>query len=235
MRTLDEAGLLDLWERGQDRHPIDRALLLCAWARPDVAPERFAQLPLGVVNTGLLRMRAALFGARVEVQLDCEHCGEHLELGLDINPLLADATAQDERADIELQGFRFRVPHSRDLAALAHEPDARAAALHLLERCCVARPDDPAALADVLSEAEEQLEAADPLADLRLSVACESCGQTTQASLDAGSLLWDDVHHQARSLLGQVHSLAQAYGWTEGEVLALSPARRAAYLDLLRV
>ncbi|MBW8316781.1 MAG: hypothetical protein K0M73_18195, partial [Hydrogenophaga sp.] len=89
MRTLDEAGLLSLWESGQDRHPIDRALLLCAWARPDVAPERFAQLPLGVVNTGLLRMRAALFGARVEVQLDCEHCGEHLELGLDIAPLLA--------------------------------------------------------------------------------------------------------------------------------------------------
>lgn len=234
MRALDEAELLSLWESGQTRHPIDRALLLCAWARPDVAPERFAQLPLGVVNAGLLRMRAALFGAHVEVQLDCEHCGEHLELALDIGELLADASAQDERADVALQGFRFRVPHSRDLAALAHETDAQAAALRLLERCCVARPDAPATLADVLSEAEEQLEAADPLADLRLSVACEACGQPTQASLDAGDLLWGDVQQHARGLLGQVHSLAQAYGWTEGEVFALSPVRRAAYLDLVR-
>ena len=159
MRALDEAELLSLWESGQTRHPIDRALLLCAWARPDVAPERFAQLPLGVVNAGLLRMRAALFGAHVEVQLDCEHCGEHLELALDIGELLAD---------------------------------------------------------------------------LRLSVACEACGQPTQTSLDAGDLLWGDVQQHARGLLGQVHSLAQAYGWTEGEVFALSPVRRAAYLDLVR-
>src|SRR3990167_10666213 len=110
MRTLDEAGLLSLWERGQDRHPIDRALLLCAWARPDVAPERFAQLPLGVVNSGLLRMRAALFGARVEVQLDCEHCGEHLELALDIGELLADASAQNQRVGVGPRGVPVRAP-----------------------------------------------------------------------------------------------------------------------------
>jgi hypothetical protein len=46
------------------------------------------------------------------------------------------------------------------------------------------------------------------------------------------SLLWDDVQAYARGLLGQVHALARAYGWTEHEVLSLSPRRRAAYLEM---
>jgi hypothetical protein len=35
-------------------------------------------------------------------------------------------------------------------------------------------------------------------------------------------------------VLGDVHELARAYGWSEPEVLALSPWRRAAYLALVR-
>jgi hypothetical protein len=31
-------------------------------------------------------------------------------------------------------------------------------------------------------------------------------------------------------LFDDIHLLAQAYGWSEGEILALSPARRSAYL-----
>jgi hypothetical protein len=52
------------------------------------------------------------------------------------------------------------------------------------------------------------------------------------AALDPGALLWDDVQAYARGVLGQVHSLARAYGWTESEVLSLSPRRRAAYLEM---
>jgi hypothetical protein len=37
---------------------------------------------------------------------------------------------------------------------------------------------------------------------------------------------------RARALLAEVHSLARAYGWTEPEILALSPQRRAAYLEM---
>jgi hypothetical protein len=34
-------------------------------------------------------------------------------------------------------------------------------------------------------------------------------------------------------LLTEVHRLAQAYGWREAEILALSEARRHAYLELV--
>ena len=83
-----------------------------------------------------------------------------------------------------------------------------------------------------MARADVLLEAADPLADPRLDVACPACGRHMDASVDPGALLWDDVQAYARSVLGQVHTLARAYGWTEREVLSLSPRRRAAYLEM---
>lgn len=232
MRTPSETELLDLWEEGQVRHPIDRALLLFAWTRADIAADRFARLPLGVVNAGLLKLRAALFGPKVELQVECEHCGDLLEIPLDISELAAGANEQESGAEIEVDGFRFRLPASRDLATVAYDLDPEAVALRLLEACCVSRPEGDAGLADVLRRADALLEAADPLADPRLDVVCPSCGRHMDAALDPGVLLWDDVQARARGVLGQVHALARAYGWTEREVLSMSPRRRAAYLEM---
>lgn len=115
MHRPSETDLLGLWEEGLVRHPIDRALLLCAWARPDLAADRFAGLPLGAVNAELLRLRAALFGRQVELQLDCEHCGESLEIPLDLAQLAADIDAPaGGDTEIEVEGFRFRLPASRE-------------------------------------------------------------------------------------------------------------------------
>lgn len=232
MRGIGDGTLLDLWESGQDRHPIDRSLLLCAWARPELAHEQLARLPLGAITAALLHVRAALFGARIEFTLACMHCGESLAMPLTTDQLLADVAPLDPDAVVELHGYRFRLPDSRDLAAVAHEGDVRQAALLLLERCCLQRPGGTDALHDVLAEAEARLDAADPLADLRLDVACHACGRHTDAAIDAGALVWGDLQRHARHLLEQVHLLARSYGWTEHEVLALGPARRAAYLDL---
>ncbi len=234
MRPPSESELLSLWEQGLARHPIDRALLLCSWARPELPGERLAGLPLGVVNTALLRMRARLFGPRIELQVRCEQCGEQLAVGLVVDELLADADQGDDRGEVDVGAFRFRVPDSRDMASVASELDAEAAALRLLERCCIAHPGTAVpALAAMLGDVEARLEAADPIADLRLAVSCEACGHAWNATLDAGALLWDEVRRHAEGLLGQVAALARAYGWTERDVLALSPRRRAAYLGML--
>jgi hypothetical protein len=63
-------------------------------------------------------------------------------------------------------------------------------------------------------------------------VRCEACGHEGSAQLDAGELLWDEIDARAHALLGEVHQLARAYGWTESEILGLSAARRAAYLSM---
>ncbi|CDR15910.1 hypothetical protein [Streptomyces iranensis] len=124
------------------------------------------------------------------------------------------------------------------------EPTAAARARRaLLVRCIVSvhRSGRPVP-ADRLPAAElpepvqrrlaEAAERADPAVDVTLNVACPECGEATRAELDIASYLWAELDHWARDLLLDVHLLATAYGWSEPQILALSPLRRRYYLEL---
>ena len=56
MRTLSESDLLELWEAGARRHPLDRALLILAAALPEQSHDRLADWPLGRRNEALARL-----------------------------------------------------------------------------------------------------------------------------------------------------------------------------------
>jgi hypothetical protein len=233
MRALGVSDLLALWERGAARHALDRSTLLAAFARPDLPPEAITEMPLGEITASLLRLREASFGARIRSHVDCEHCGQRLELTLNACELLQPISHDESTAPVvDVAGLRVRTPTLRDLAAVTSEPDAGRAARQLLERCTT--EGDAAALSDAaFREIEDALEAADPNADLAFDVRCEACGHLGTAQLDAGELLWDEINARARALLGEVHLLARAYGWTESEILALSAVRRAFYLSMV--
>jgi hypothetical protein len=232
MQTPSEADFLTLWEIGVRRHPIDQALLLGAWARPDLTPEHLADLPLGVVNAALLRLRQACFGSRIEVYVDCEQCNERLELALETTELLAGLEQGTSQKEFELAGLRLRAPCWRDLAQIAGESQPEQAARRLLERCCIEPPADASSdLASLTDEIESALSRLDPGIEFLLALHCEVCGHRWRANLDVRGLLWDELDAHARALLGEVHSLALAYGWSEADILALSPQRRAAYLQ----
>ncbi|MFK4188028.1 hypothetical protein ACI2L4_29115, partial [Streptomyces sparsogenes] len=87
----------------------------------------------------------------------------------------------------------------------------------------------PEAVQRRIAEAAEQ---ADPAAEVTLRIACPECGEATPAELDIASYLWTELDSWARDLLLDVHLLATAYGWSEPEILALSPLRRRYYLEL---
>ncbi|MEU9785099.1 hypothetical protein AB0H92_29750, partial [Streptomyces phaeochromogenes] len=118
--------------------------------------------------------------------------------------------------------------------APAH-PDPRRA---LLARCVVSAVRDGVDVpADALPETvqrrlAEEAQKADPGADVTLNVNCPECGAATRAELDIASYLWTELDAWARDVLLDVHLLATAYGWSEPEILALSPLRRRYYLEL---
>lgn len=234
MRAVRPELLLWAWEAGRQRHPIDRALMLHALAEPDLDPETIADEPLGRRNAALLELRVALFGSTLRAVVDCPQCGELLELETDVGSLTASSAPA--RETVEIDGLRFRLPTSRDLAAILGETDLEAARLGLLRRCSLedAQGNDEASLTSACDRAEDALEAADPLADVTLALDCKTCGHGSEVTLDAGRFLWDEIDVYARTLLDDVHLLARAYGWSETEILALSEARRAAYLDRVR-
>ena len=234
MAELTADRLLAAWEHGARRHPVDRALLLFALAAPETPPEQLADQPLGRRNAALFALRRARFGERLAGFVDCDACGERMELELDAGALPPPSAGV---ASIEVAGQRFARPTSRHLAALIGSTDPEHAARALLRACAQAPerlPEDPAQLTQLLDAVEAAMDDADPWAHLSLAVACPACGHDGVVALDIAGLLWEELAVVAQGLLDDVDALARAYGWSERDILALSEPRRAAYLARVR-
>lgn len=118
MRLLNAAQLLALWDAGQTRHPIDRALLALALALPEEAPDELADRPIGWREVNLLALRNATFGSALEGCAPCPSCGSLMEFSLDAAALLGELPAPASAARIEFAGRQWRLPSSRDQAMI---------------------------------------------------------------------------------------------------------------------
>jgi hypothetical protein len=230
MTVWSREQLLDLWERGSRRHTLDRALLLAASGQPGVSLEALADVPIGALRQALLALRRANYGRHLPAYVDCPACGTRLELALDGDALRSDLPPEW----VDVNGRRVRPPTSRDVAIALAQPDLAAARSCLAARCLAGSAGDadgsltPAAI----DEMEAALSDFDGAADVELDLSCDACGHVWQVPFDIGAYLWQELDAQARRLLGDVHVLARTYGWTEGEVLALSDERRATYVAM---
>jgi hypothetical protein len=231
MQALTDMALLGIWDRGQDRSPVDRGLLLLAAALPKLDAECRADLSIGERDAAILRLRQVTLGRQLPGCAVCPRCGERLEFELDAEHLLAELPQPAPRELNLGGGLRFRLPSSRDLATAAQAGDVDEFAHKLLQLCCV----DPPAISEsppgaLLADIEARL-ASEDLADIQLRFDCIACGEAWAEHLDIVSYFWEEIGRRARRLLDDVHWLAVCYGWTEGQILALSDARRDAYLQ----
>ncbi len=220
---LDDAALLDLATLGRTHQP-GQALAL-ARAGGVAAPEALA---LGARDAALLRLRAARFGPVLACVETCPACAAPLEFELDVAELLALCTvAEPEEVDLP-SGRRWLRPLSTvDLLAAMALP--RTEAQRALAEAAAAGAVEDADLAAI----EAWLEAADPMACLTLDLDCAACGAAWGRPLDIASLFWAEAVADGRRVLREVHAMACAYGWREAEVLALPPARRQLYLEMI--
>jgi hypothetical protein len=76
------------------------------------------------------------------------------------------------------------------------------------------------------------MEEADPLADIQIRLSCPCCEHRWRASFDIVSFIWTEIEVWVRRVVSDVHTLATAYGWSEREILSLSPLRRQMYLEM---
>jgi hypothetical protein len=84
-----------------------------------------------------------------------------------------------------------------------------------------------------VEELDSHLERLDPGAVVSFALLCPSCNHGWSAAVDVGEAVWAELRRAAERSLIEVDALARTYGWTEGDVLRLSPMRRAAYLQLV--
>ena len=220
--------MLDLWERGFGLSPVERGLLLLKAAFPDQPREALAALPLGERDARLAALSCRMFGSRAEALAECPACGERLEVPLDLPGLYRDPPGAGA-GEIDAHGrrIRFRVPDSADLLAVAGmEPDAARDAL--LARCTGSSDSFPEPVRGALEQAMEE---ADPRANVILSLHCPACGHAWRELFDLVDFLWREMEGWARRILAEVHTLARAYGWSERDILAMSPWRRRFYME----
>jgi len=244
------AELLNAWERGAGHSVTARVLLLLVATCPDASPQSLMQLSIGQRDGLLLSLREALFGTHLACTIHCPQCQERLELALTVPDMRVapPGVLQDgEVLSANMGGYAltFRLPTSADVLAIEslRPADAHAAAASLFMRCLLAarhgnEVDSVVVSAmqlpdEIVDAASICMAAADPQADMRLSLTCPGCAHAWLARLDIATFLLVEVDNWARRMMRDVHMLASAYGWRESDILSLSPARRAMYLDLV--
>jgi hypothetical protein len=234
----DAQTVLDLWECALGVPPIARAdaLLRAVGVLEDCRT-------LGERNCRLVELHSRLFGCDIALSSRCPTCDLPVEfsshgeaLASRMRPRITDASPL--RFENQGHAIEFRLPCSDDIASIDDEDD-EAFVQRLIERCVTAcaRNDThvpvrelPATVLDALSQ---HMEALDPGATICFALACPQCGGQWQSRLDVGELVWKKVRVAAEQTLLDIDALARTYGWTEREVLRLSPLRRAAYLQMV--
>jgi len=242
MRPLKAAELLLVWERGLNLTLLERALLLLAAACPESDADTIAGWPIGARDAHLLHLREWIFGPLLVNTARCPRCGEQVEWESRVSDFDQPPPQELPAAGYALRAaeweVRFRLPASRDIAAVMGDTGADANRA-LLMSCILAvsrggaawAPEalPPAVAADVMA----RMEALDPLADIRIALTCPQCADQWHAGFDIAGYLWAEIRQWAEQTLAAVHQLARAYGWSESQILELSPLRRQLYLGMI--
>lgn len=225
-----EAVLLHLWERGAG---LDR------WRRDDSLLAHDGSLPtgLGARNAKLLAIRGSLFARPWSLRAECPACGTDLGFEINAEALTDELGGRSGEEDTVItwrgQPLHLHGPSAESLHAIGAIADERAAAIALLSLCCADTPVDFSDATDEEIETlGEHLASLDPAALVSFDVECPACAHHWSSVLDIGDTVWRELRHAAELLLLDVHAIARTYGWTEDEILRLSPTRRAAYLQL---
>ena len=85
----------------------------------------------------------------------------------------------------------------------------------------------------MLTALEYRAEELDPQAEIKMNLTCPQCSHKWDVLFDISSFLWAEINQWAEQMLRTVHKLASAYGWSESDILNLSPVRRQLYLGLV--
>lgn len=209
----DGAGLLTLYERGQHQGARARVALLAGAAVGRDA----AGLTLGDLDRAIWALRTDVVGRGGAATARCAACGARLDFALPEGFAPPDAAAMVARVVWGGASHDLRLPRLSDMAAGEFGPERL-------------NPEAPWGEAGFAEAAEAALEAADPGLRVQLRLSCAECGAEGVQDFDPAAYFWAEVEDMARRLVADVARLARHYGWSEAEITAMTPARRALYL-----
>ena len=234
--------LLNVWERGRSQSPVERALSLLTLGCSETKPQDLAELKIGERDARLLELRENVFGSGIAGRADCPACGQSIEMNFTVSEIQTAPGPEVPETCVAKFGkyeISFRLPNSSDLATLVPGDDLAVQKRRIVQRCILnAKCSGEFFAADQLGEdtvtaLSERMSQLDPQGDVQLALSCPQCSHQWDVPLDIVSFVWSEIHAWAVRLLHDVHALALAYSWRESDILAMSPWRREAYLELI--
>jgi hypothetical protein len=242
MRALAGEVLLAAWEDSARTPELQRPLMMLSAALADTDPAQLGAVSIAERNLMLLHLHSLSFGPTLRVFGVCPRCGAQLEFAVPVTEMTAhlEGQAADPIAWTEDgRHYQLRPVTTDDLAATLDAPDLDTAQELLLTRCLQVSPPvgteqvslSPAWPAS--STVQLRFDQLHSVAEMRCTVECPSCSCREVLDFDIARFLWTEVQSAARRLLGEIHELASAYGWSEHDIVGMSPTRRRAYLELL--
>ncbi len=250
MRALSASDLLDIWDRGAGKAPIEQALAILSVAFPQAHYDTLAKLDVVQRDLCLLELRRQTFGPQIKGLADCPACRQRFELDFDAHDLPASTsrlpdldtmkpTSPENSFRMDNYEVIFRLPNSQDLARVSRMIETESRRQQLLAACIVSVWRDGNTLAvndlphEVVGVLIERMSQDNPIADLTLPVTCPDCGAAWEIIFDIVSYFWGEVNAWSLRLMREVHILATAYGWPEASILTMSAWRRGQYLELI--
>lgn len=181
-------------------------------------------------DAALAALHRALWGDRILTSLACAACGAMYDLSFELSALQLQLWEAAEAARVsaprmleDAQGGHWHLP-SADEEEAAAQLGLAAGRRQLL--AIVASEG----AADTVGE---RLEALAPLLDVDLDTRCAECGQAQLARFDLQSFVLQRLLDEREGVLGEVHALASAYGWSLHEILSLPRSLRRSLVQRL--
>ena len=238
----DERALADAAEEVLPAQFATAALgrgLVGVGGRSATGEETARELTIGDRHALLLHLRRITVGDRLACVFRCPmpHCGEQLELELQVDELLVSpGEGPPPWHEVKHGGrrVRFRLPTGDDQERAARKALAEgveASVDGLLAACAEGDVREwPAELRDRVIERMSEL---DPQAELMLTLTCPVCNEASSVPFDLIAYLRDELLDRVGRLEREVHVLASAYGWSEEEIVGMAPGRRRRYLTMV--
>lgn len=240
---LSAAGLLDVIDAAADSDAGTRGSVLLAAAAPDLPDGSLDELTLGVRDAWILDLRCATFGDELRGRVTCSACGLRLTVRIPRDEVSRPGPSDEAAPSIRIEHGPFVVeahsPNGRVLAAAARCPTEESARRTLICGCVSAAGKDggavdPSELDDELLERiGAAIVAADPQAEVGVTMSCAGCGNEWTPVFDIAEFFWRELLATSVQVLDDVHQLAIGYGWSEEQVLRLSSRRRREYVERL--
>ena len=173
------------------------------------------------------------YGERVSSTIRCGACQGSFDLDFSLAEIarqlaITQAEAIQSIVDdvvVTRDGVSVRIPDGDDELSASELP-MREAREQLVSRC-----DTGASTA--ASDPASVLERVAPIFDFELDAKCAECGHAQPVSFDLQSFLLRRLLGDRAQLHADIHALAGSYGWSLGEILALTRRQRRSFVDTL--